>query len=155
MITLDNKNTNIILEEISTDNLKSLSRMCVALWPECTLEEELRNCERILHSDRETCFIARLEEKYIGFIYLSLRTEYVEGTSSSPVGYIEGIYVDPAYRKSGLGRRLVDIGEKWVKSKGCREYASDADIHNTESIAFHLGTGFAEAGRIICFRKEV
>ena len=34
----------------------------------------------------------------IGFAQCTLRNDYVEGSSSSPVGYLEGIYVKDEYR---------------------------------------------------------
>lgn len=38
---------------------------------------------------------------------------------------------------------------------GCREFASDCELTNEESLRFHLGTGFTEANRIICFTKPL
>ncbi len=42
----------------------------------------------------------------LGFIEGSIRTDYVNGTESSPVGFIEGIYVVPAGRRKGGARQL-------------------------------------------------
>jgi aminoglycoside 6'-N-acetyltransferase I len=38
---------------------------------------------------------------------------------------------------------------------GCKEFASDCKLENTESLRFHLKIGFEEAGRIICFKKDL
>ncbi len=50
-----------------------------------------------------------------GFAQCQLRRDYVEGTSSSPVGYLEGIYVDEARRHRGhaprAAARLRSVGE--------------------------------------------
>jgi len=86
---------------------------------------------------------------------VQLRHDYVEGTSTSPVGYLEGIYVRPAYRKQGMARKLVSACEAWAREKGCREFASDCLLDNRDSLAFHLALGFMEAGRIICFTKDL
>lgn len=98
-------------------------------------------------------FLASEGEAQIGFAHISLRREYVEGTDSSPVGYLEGVFVDEARRGLGVGRALVEAGEDWARGRGCREFASDCELHNLESLAFHLKIGFAEQNRVICFAK--
>lgn len=35
------------------------------------------------------------------------------------------------------------------------EFASDCELGNEESLAFHLKLGFKEANRIICFAKSL
>lgn len=39
--------------------------------------------------------------------------------------------------------------------KGCAQFASDCELDNDLSRHFHLGTGFREANRIICFTKKL
>lgn len=91
----------------------------------------------------------------MGFAQCSLRTDYVEGTKSSPVGYLEGIYLKEPFRGRGLGRALAGHCEDWARRRGCSGFASDCETENTGSIRFHLASGFWEAGRIICFVKPL
>ena len=100
-------------------------------------------------------FIAEEAGKVIGFAQCGLRHDYVEGTDTSPVGYLEGIFVDEACRRRGYAARLLSACEKWAKEKGCREFASDCELTNTDSLKFHLSLGFQEANRIICFTKAL
>ena len=90
-----------------------------------------------------------------GFAQCGLRSDYVEGTESSPVGYLEGIYVKEAYRRTGIARMLLSLCEDWARSMGCEEFASDTELHNDDGLRFHLNCGFEEAGRIICFLKKL
>ncbi|MBR0218892.1 MAG: GNAT family N-acetyltransferase [Clostridia bacterium] len=63
--------------------------------------------------------------------------------------------------KQGLSRRrgyaawLLSACENCAKEKGCREFASDCELTNTDSLKFHLSLGFTEANRIICFTKKL
>ena len=66
-----------------------------------------------------------------------------------------GIFVSPAYRRGGVAQKLTEACENWAKSMGCREFASDCEIENAESIAFHRRTGFSEVNRIVCFLKKL
>lgn len=50
---------------------------------------------------------------------------------------------------------LVIACETWAKERGCRKFASDCELSNTQSPAFHLRAGFQEANRIICFTKKL
>ena len=52
-------------------------------------------------------------------------------------------------------RELLAACQAWAAAQGCREFASDCELTNQESYRFHLATGFGEAGRIICFVKEL
>jgi aminoglycoside 6'-N-acetyltransferase I len=84
-----------------------------------------------------------------------LRHEYVEGAASGVKGYLEGVYTDKNYRNRGIARALVSEGEQWALNKGCKEFASDCSLENTDSLRFHLKIGFEEVGRIICFKKDL
>jgi aminoglycoside 6'-N-acetyltransferase I len=92
--------------------------------------------------------------KPAGFIELGLRS-YAEGCDTSPVPYIEGIYVEAEHRRSGIGRALVAAAERWAKQHGHTEMASDARVENDTSLAAHRAYGFAVVERIICFRKSL
>lgn len=90
----------------------------------------------------------------IGFAEVSLR-EYAEGCTSSPVGYLEGWYVDEAHQGRGVGRALLRSCEQWAAEQGCTEIASDAEIENEPSIAAHEALGFEAVCSIVCFAKPI
>lgn len=108
-----------------------------------------------IESENSEIFLCYDEENAIGFAVCSLRHDYVEGTNSSPVGYLEGIFVKEEYRNIGLAGKLLSTAEEWARGKGCTEFASDCELDNTVSLSFHLNVGFEEANRIICFKKKL
>ena len=127
------------------------------LWPHCPNEEHVSEMNAICSSpDRLSAFVAYDDASQpIGFVEAAARTDYVNGTSSSPVGFIEGIYVVPSDRQRCVGRALVSAAEAWARDIGCREIASDARIENEPSHAFHRAVGFAETQRVVYFRKDL
>ena len=91
----------------------------------------------------------------VGFAQCQLRRDYVEGTETSPVGYLEGIFVKEDCRNKGYARELVSACEAWAKDNNCKEFASDCEIDNIESFQFHIAMDFTEVNRIIYFTKEL
>ena len=143
------------IKSISKENITVLTALMLKLWTDCNFEEEYRNCQKILRSDNETCFLIKNDHQYIGFIQMALRLEHIEGATTSPVGYVEGIYIEPDFQEQGLGRQLMKVGEQWAKSKGCTQIGSDVELTNPSSILFHKKVGFQEVNRIACFVKNI
>lgn len=145
----------IEIVKASEDNLNDLVDMAFELWPDNDYEELKKEIlDTWKHPDHEF-FLAKTDEEYIGFVYVSMRNDYVEGSSSSPVGYLEGIYVKFNYRNKNIAKELVRVAEEWSKSKGCNQIGSDIEQDNYVSYDFHKRVGFEEANRLICFIKDI
>lgn len=140
---------------INQRDLNGLISLVLQLWPHSSYEEEFQHYAEVLAKKEEQVFVANASNRIIGFIHLALRTDYVEGTTTSPVAYLEGIYVEPSHRQAGVARQLLLAGEKWGREMGCREMGSDAELENHLSIEFHHAAGFEEANRVVCFRKSL
>ena len=139
----------------ANENIKSVAKLALMLWPSHTLEDLIHEFEQIIEDKNSYVLLVLDEGESIGFAQCSLRFDYVEGTDSSPVGYLEGIFVKEEYRSKGVGKELLNHCEKWAKMKGATEFASDCEITNLDSLRFHLNIGFKEANRIICFVKNI
>ena len=141
-----------MVRKATTQDISAIGALMASLWPHHSAEEMAAEAAEILENPDAAIFLA---EHNAGFAQVGLRHDYVEGTESSPVGYLEGIYVAEKFRGRGYARLLLTACEIWAKEKGCREFASDCELDNTQSLNFHLKTGFAEANRIICFTKTI
>ena len=131
--------------------------MRMKLWPDASKNEHLKEMSEFLEQpDRYSQLIALSSAGMpIGFAEGGIRHEYVNGTSSSPVVYLEGIFVHENTRQQNVARQLASEIEKWGKSKGCLEFASDADLDNDISQKFHRAIGFEETERVVYFRKSL
>lgn len=144
------------IDQAAMKDIDQLVSLGLLLWPEHTPEDLNQEFSGLL--SRKECAFFLLKDQYntaVGFAQCQLRHDYVEGTDSTPVGYLKGVFVAEAYRRQGNARLLLSACEAWAKSMGCTEFASDCPINNDTSLAFHLGAGFTEANRIICFTKTL
>jgi aminoglycoside 6'-N-acetyltransferase I len=127
--------------------------MRIALWPD---EEGLREgAEAMLADPGMLALIARIDGEPVAFAEAALRRDYVNGCETSPVAFLEGIWVAPRYRRSGVAQALVEATAGWGRAKGCTEFASDILADNHESHAFHTAIGFEETERVIYFRYRL
>ena len=148
-------NEPLCFEKAGTGDLHILASLGVLLWPGHREDELTQEFALLMAENKAAFFLARAGELPVGFAQCALRHDYVEGTSTSPVGYLEGIYVREAHRREGVAAGLLSACETWARQQGCREFASDCGLDNAQSLRFHLAAGFEEANRIICFTKKL
>jgi len=144
-----------MIQKADGKDLNILAELACRLWPDNTVEEMRIELGKLMEKPDAVFFLAYGEAGAMGFAQCQLRHDYVEGTDSSPVGYLEGIYVADGYRKRGIAGALLSACEGWAKAKGCSEFASDCQLENAQSLQFHRNAGFEEANRIVCFTKKL
>ena len=144
-----------MIRQANQEDSFMVAQLAAQLWTSQTTEEFKEEFDVLLDRSDAAVFLCLAEDKPVGFAQSQLRYDYVEGTESSPVGYLEGVFVEEEYRNQGYAAKLLVACEQWAKDKGCTEFASDCELDNTQSLAFHLRCGFQEANRIICFTKKL
>lgn len=148
-------NHSLVVRPVDRADEAEWLRLRTALWPEWP-DSHRREIADFLAAppEKSACFVAEVDGRIVGFAESRLR-DYAEECESSPVGYLEGIYVEAGVREVGVGRALVVATEEWARSLGCSEMASDREITNEASGAFHLAVGFEEAIRMVTYRKDL
>jgi aminoglycoside 6'-N-acetyltransferase I len=141
----------------TADHLDQWAALRIALWAWDTVVDHAEEAaELYLSGDPDrAAFVAMEGARMTGFAEAALRRDYVEGCETSPVAFLEGVYVVPEARKSGVARALADAVADWGRSRGCTEYASNALLDNLESHAFHAAIGFEETERVVYFRRDL
>ena len=131
-------------------------RMRTALWPESPGDHPVE-IEQFFAATRDdlATFVAESDDGQLcGFLEAGTRS-YAEGCRSSPVGYIEGWWVDSEHRNKGVGAALVAAAEDWARSQGLTEMASDTDLENDVSQSAHEALGYRETDRMISYSKKL
>lgn len=127
----------------------------VRLWPQAPEAELLRDMEDALARGHFVRLAYASSGAAIGLVEAARRVDYVNGTSTSPVAFLEGLYVDPVWRRKGVARALVSEVELWAVSLGCTELASDSPLENVTAHAAHRALRFQETERVVYFRKAI
>lgn len=104
-----------------------------------TRNTDIQNRLKEILKNTDNCiYVATVNEKIVGWIhgFFSLRIEsefFVE---------IGGLVVDENFRKSGIGKKLIDKVIEWSKLKDCRKVRVRCNVIRKESHRFYENIGF-------------
>ena len=136
-----------------------LASLYHSLWPESSVEEHSRQLATILAGKTPLPLINLAAEtatgRLVGFLEVGLRSHADGCDPSRPVGFIEGWYVAPEYRRQGIGQQLLAAAEAWARDQGCSEMASDTQLDNHISQTVHQAFGYEVVDRCVHFRKPL
>lgn len=143
---------DLVFRRARPGDREALVRMRTRLWPDSDPGE----VDALLARPSAELVLLLAEGKggARGFAEVGTRAS-ADGCRTSPVAYLEGIWVDPEARRSGVASGLVALAEAWAAGRGLAELASDAELDNRGSRAFHRAVGFRDVGRVVCFAKAV
>jgi aminoglycoside 6'-N-acetyltransferase I len=148
---------DIRIEKCTMRDLTDWVALRKALWPETAGEDLHREAEALFpRAGQAVAFLARtLRRESVGFTEATLRNDCVNGCSTSPVAFLEGLYVHSDRRKRGIARLLCQAVEQWAIGVGCSELASDTCLDNIESQKTHGALDFEETERVVYFLKRL
>ena len=143
------------IREIVESDRADWVRLREALWPGSLSDHDAETRNYFEEPPKEPIvFVAEGDGQLVGFLELDYR-KYAPGCSSSPVPFIEGLYVEPRLQRRGIGRALIKAAEACARAAGHHEIASDAEIENADGIAAHVALGYEEVERVVCFRRSL
>jgi len=147
---------NYRVRVVAANDASEWFRLRKLLWDESSDDEHRMEMLDIYdHHETQLVLVAETDDgNLVGFLEASIRP-FVEDCHSDHVGYLEGWFVEPQYRKRGIGRHLVSEAENWARKKGCTEMASDSEIGNDLSLAAHQNLGYEETSRLVHLRKDL
>ena len=145
----------MIIERCTRDRLEDWIRLRQALWPHGNEQEHRSEAADLLARTGEAVAFLVLDDAStaVAFAEATLRRDHVNGCATSPVGFLQGIYVHPNWRRRGVARLLCHAVEDWAADRGCMEFASDAFVDNEASHNMHKALGFDETERVVFYRK--
>src|SRR5262245_15356403 len=106
---------------------------------------------RLLERGDQAVFVAEREGELLGWVHVQ---EFLS-LASDPAGLVTGLVVDPAARRRGLGRGLMEAAEGWARARGLATLRLRARVERTGAHAFYRRLGFELAKEQLQFRKDL
>jgi ribosomal protein S18 acetylase RimI-like enzyme len=103
-------------------------------------EEWQRRAERWGGDENDAMFLAFEGEAVCGIVGSYVEREQRERAQVIPM------WVDPASRRAGVGKEMIDAVAAWNRGRGVRELALLVTCVNTGAIAFYERLGFVKTG---------
>jgi aminoglycoside 6'-N-acetyltransferase I len=151
----------LVVRRAELEDASELAKMFHCLWPQASVADHAHELAQLLSGKFPGALpgvVLMAEEpgsRVVGFIEVDLRSHADGCNPSRPVGYIEGWYVAPPYRRRRVGARLLAAAEDWARSHGCTEMASDAWLEGLDSQRAHEALGFEVVDRCVHYRKNL
>jgi len=145
---------DIKIRRVTQEDKAEWARMRNGIWPDWTDEYLVVDMDEVLASDNDFVIFACDGDKPIGLTEARIK-DHAEGCTTSPVGSLEGWFVEEEYRGQGIVGIMTKAAEEWVRAKGCTEVASDTWLENESSIRAHVKMGYVEVERLVHFVKRL
>ena len=89
-------------------------------FEELSVDDRVKLLEDRFNAEKGLVAVAEVDGELAGFISMTIMNCFMIVSSVKDIGYIEGGYVKPRYRKLGITRRLLAMVEEFLKEKGIR-----------------------------------
>lgn len=109
------------------------------------LRKDLTECQE---TGLRALFVARSGGLLAGYSRIEYWTVPPDAAATTaPEGwYLMGLLVDPAHRRTGLGRALTEVRLDWLRARATRAWYF-TNARNAASLALHASLGFREVTR--------
>ncbi len=144
----------ITLRRVMQEDKAEWFRMRKGIWPDAPDNYMTFDMDRLLADDNYFVIFACDGGRPIGLTEAQIR-DHAEGCETSPVGYLEGWFVQEEYRGKRIAGLMTQAAENWMREKGCTEVASDTWLDNEPSIRAHVNMGYHEVERLVHFVKRL
>jgi aminoglycoside 6'-N-acetyltransferase I len=114
------------MRPIQQEDAQAWLRMRRELWPDGAEDHAPEIVAFFDGSSLEpsAVFVAEYRGNCAALMELSIRRD-LPGHSGEKVGYVEGLYVVPEFRRAGLVRQLLRAAQRWAHQEECSAFASD------------------------------
>jgi aminoglycoside 6'-N-acetyltransferase I len=116
----------VTIRPIEPSDAATWERLRRDLWPEDPDSHAVEIASFFAGSlaEPQAVLVAQEGPNLIAFAELSIREDF-PGLAGKRVGYVEGLYVTPAFRGRGIGRTLLSASKSWARENHCDAFASD------------------------------
>lgn len=137
------------IRQVDEDDIEAVQRLMHELgYP--LKEEELRCNIHVIHKRGGVVWIAEVEGAVAGCLTAVINAGLAEGM----YGEVVSLVVSREMRGSGIGRRLIEHAEDWLKPQ-VKKVRIRANAIRLEAHGFYTAMGYLEIKKQISFLKSI
>lgn len=130
----------------------ALARLdAVAMGYDYPVEETAAQLRKVLASPRDKVLVAERAGQLVGYLHLVDYDLLYAGHMKN----IMGIAVDPACRRLGIGKALLEAGEAWAKSTGAEAVRLVSGESRKGAHAFYRAEGYEGSKMQLNLKKKL
>ncbi|MEF3074441.1 GNAT family N-acetyltransferase [Methylobacter sp. Wu1] len=112
-------------------------------------DKQVCGLRQLLESGKDRVFVAESGKHVVGMCSVQTLISTAEG---GPVGLLEDLIVTAAFRRQGIGEKLLAAAVDWAERQGFKRLQLLADKNNLPALAFYEKQAWCQT-QLICLRK--
>ncbi len=140
-----NMKTDIVIDNAAEGDISQMAQLLAVLFAieadfDIDFEKQVAGITKLFHYEGADLLVARHEGKVVGMVTMQ---RLISSAAGDYVGQIEDLVVDEAYRKMGVGSRLINkMRFIAIEEYGYKRIQLAADMDNTNALRFYTRRGF-------------
>jgi GNAT superfamily N-acetyltransferase len=127
-----------LIRDATFDDAEILASLGRELGYEPTAAEARSRLEALLRSADHRLFVAEQDGVVVAWCHMCAELSIV----NPPFAEIRGLVVTDSLRSSGIGRQLLEEGERWAVAKGLNEVRVRSNVTRERARRFYESAGY-------------
>jgi len=128
-----------------------LTRLSIQLGYALTVDEMKERLAVLLPNERHYIAVAMSGARMLGRMHVEHSSSIEEGERAE----LKGLVVDADARRSGVGRKLVEVAESWARSRGLPFLIVRSNVVREQAHLFYLALGYSREKTQHYYRKAL
>ena len=141
----------LTIREVTVEDLPEVRKLLMQLGYELSTAEVRRRFEAIAKAPDHSLCAAERHGQVIGLLHLYVRP----ALDKPPEVIVQALVVDETARGSGVGRRLMEVADKWAGQRGFTSVALTSHIARSEAHVFYERLGYPIEATSHLMRKKL
>ena len=139
MNIIEKMSEKIVIRPVKSRDSNRIASICRQLGYPISHEQALERILEVEQSETNRIFVAEYpSDLIVGWIQVCIRLLIVAGLLAE----IEGLVVDQAFRRSGVGRTLMLESEAWSSAQGCTAIYLRSNVLREGARPFYESIGY-------------
>lgn len=142
----------ILIRSAEPPDVDDITKLAGALGYPTTIDEMQHRLAHLLTHSEHIVYVAQLPKAAVaGWIHLSISDTIVAGRQA----VVNGLVVQENYRKLGIGKSLLQQGEKWASFQNCDAVLVRSNVIREDAHRFYNRLGYSHLKNQVAFRKAL